>query len=302
MRYLIFILLFSISWASEFDTKWGPCTLEIYGGKIENIDAVKNLILTQTKLMVDEWGAVQHRPFSVYITANKADFYKKAKGPIPEWGIAVAKRNPDRIIIQAPHVSGISFSRLLEVVIHELNHVFLNRIKFSHTFPSWYKEGLAMRQADEFSFKHRLEISKAKWNNRLHYFNDLESFNRVKKSNSTLAYAQSAAMVYALEYYYGNDIHDKIIATMQQGSPFWKTVESITSHDKTDIQINMEIFIEENYNWMFLANASKLIFIFLPIILVGGFLYKRQRNKKILKRWEIEEELEKLNDENSHLD
>ncbi len=302
MRGLLFILLISLSWTSVFDTNWGPCTLEIYGGKIENIDAVKNIILEQTKLMVDDWGEVQKRPFSVYITASEADFFKKAKGPIPEWGIAVAKKNPDRIIIQAPHVSGISFSRLLEVVIHELNHVFLNRIKFNHTFPSWYKEGMAMRQADEFSFKHRLEISKAKWNNRLHYFNDLESFNRVKKSNSTLAYAQSAAMVYALEYYYGNDIHNNIISTMQQGTPFWKTLESITSHDRTDVQINMEIFIEDNYNWMFLANASKLIFIFLPIILVGGFIYKRQRNKKILKRWEIEEELEKLNDENSHLD
>ena len=45
MRGLLFILLISLSWTSVFDTNWGPCTLEIYGGKIENIDAVKNIIL-----------------------------------------------------------------------------------------------------------------------------------------------------------------------------------------------------------------------------------------------------------------
>ena len=225
---------------------------------------------------------------------NKKDFYAQAKGPVPEWGIAVAKRNPDRIIIQAPHVSGITFSRLLEVISHELNHVYLNRVKQSYSIPSWYKEGMAMRQADEFSMKHRIEISKAKWKNQLFYFNDLEGFNRVRKSNATLAYAQSAAMVYAMEYFYGDIIHASIIDAMQKGASFWEAIKKITGDNRIDVQINMEIFIEDNYNWMFLANASKSIFIILPFILVGGFLYKRQRNKRIINAWETEELLEQV--------
>ena len=175
-----------------------------------------------------------------------------------------------------------------------LNHVYLNRVKQGYSIPSWYKEGMAMRQANEFSMKHRVEISKAKWKNQLFYFNDLERFNRVRKSNATLAYAQSAAMVYAMEYFYGDIIHTSIINAMQNGTSFWDAIETITGDNRIDVQINMEIFIEDNYNWMFLANASKSIFIILPFILVGGFLYKRQHNKRIIDAWETEELLEQV--------
>jgi len=290
---LILFLCSTVS-AEQISTIWGPCNIEIFGGSIDRIYAIREKIMDDTQTMVDDWGAVTVRPFSLYITYSKKDFYAQAKGPVPEWGIAVAKRNPDRIIIQAPHVSGITFSRLLEVISHELNHVYLNRIKQSYSIPSWYKEGMAMRQADEFSMRHRLVISKAKWKNQLFYFNDLEGFNRVRKSNATLAYAQSAAMVYAMEYFYGENIHKSIIHSMQNNRSFWKAVAEITGDDRIDVQINMEIFIEDNYNWMFLANASKSIFVILPFILVGGYLYKRRRNKRILDAWEMEELLEQV--------
>ena len=39
-------------------------------------------------------------------------------------------------------------------------------------------------------------------------------------------------------------------------------------------------------------NTYKYIYIILPIILVLGFIYKNYKNKKILKLWELEEELE----------
>ena len=154
-----------------------------------------------------------------------------------------------------------------------------------------------MRQANEFSLRHRLEISKAKWKNQLFYFNDLESFNRVRKSNATLAYAQSAAMVYAMEYFYGDNIHTSIVNTMQNDSSFWDAMKKITGDNRIDVQIYMEIFIEDNYNWMFLTNASKSIFVILPFILIGGFLYKRQRNKRIMDAWKTEELLEQVDRE-----
>ena len=293
-KIFILILILSPGWGEEINTVWGPCNIEIYGGNIDRIVTIQEKIMRDTQTMVNDWGEVTIQPFSLYITYSKKDFYEQAKGPVPEWGIAVAKRNPDRIIIQAPHVSGISFSRLLEIISHELNHIYLNRVKQSYSIPSWYKEGMAMRQADEFSMRHRLEISKAKWKNKLFYFNDLEGFNRVRKSNATLAYAQSAAMVYAMEYFYGDKIHNSIINTMQNNNSFWDSIKIITGDNRIDVQVYMEIFIEDNYNWMFLVNVSKSVFIILPFILIGGFLYKRQLNKKIIDAWEIEEILEQV--------
>ena len=152
-----------------------------------------------------------------------------------------------------------------------------------------------MRQANEFSMKHRIQISKAKWKNQLFYFKDLEKFSKVQKSNATLAYAQSAAMVHAMEYFYGHSIHKSIIDFMQNGLPFWSAIEKITGDNQIDVQINIEMFIENNYNWIFLINSSKSIFIILPFIVILGFLHKKQQNKHIINKWETEELIEQVN-------
>ena len=49
-----------------------------------------------------------------------------------------------------------------KVIIHELNHIYLYRIPNHHSIPSWFKEGLAMRNSIEFSLTHKIEISKSK--------------------------------------------------------------------------------------------------------------------------------------------
>ena len=45
---------------------------------------------------------------------------------------------------------------------------------------------------------------------------------------------------------------------------------------------------------MFLFNKYNFIFTFLPIILIFGYIYKRYKNKKLLRKWELEDLLEDL--------
>ena len=160
--FYIFIV-FSITFPNVFPTILGECTLEIYDGKVEDLPEITQLILDESEKLIDEFGNVKSRPFSVYITSNMNDFLKKSSGPVPEWGVAVAKLNPDRIILKAPGLANISFVRFKEVIKHELNHIYLYRIPHHHSMPSWFKEGMAMRSSNEFSLLHKIEISKAIW-------------------------------------------------------------------------------------------------------------------------------------------
>ena len=104
------------------------------------------------------------------------EFYVKSKGPVPEWGIAVAKLNPDRIILKAPGIANISFTRMKEVIVHELNHIYLYRIQDHYSMPSWFKEGMAMRSSNEFSLLHKIEISKSQWQNKTLPLTQLQNF------------------------------------------------------------------------------------------------------------------------------
>ena len=73
---------------------------------------------------------------------------------------------------------------------------------------------------------------------------------------------------------------------------FQQAFESASNKELLDFQINFEIYLENNFNWVFLLHATKFVYAILPIILIIGFIYHRHRGKKIVKQWEREEQLE----------
>ena len=295
MHFIFFIFIISAQIFSDtFPTALGDCTLEIYGGRVEDIPEIVQQILDETENLVNEFGTVDSRPFSVYITSNMDDFREKSKGPIPEWGIAVAKLNPDRAILKSPGIANISFTRMKEVIIHELNHIYMFRIPNYYTIPSWFKEGMAMRSSNEFSLLHKIEISNSYWKKQTLPLQRLRNFSTYSKGRVKLVYGESAGAIEALEYYYGEDILISILNKMRLGSDFQQALESASGEELLDFQIKFELYLENNFNWVFLLRASKYIFVILPIILILGFIYHRRRGKKIVKQWEIEEQLEDL--------
>ncbi len=290
----ILLLLLSPIFADTFSTAFGECTLEIYGGQVDDIPQFVQLIQDETKNLIREFGQVQIRPFSIYITSNMKDFNEKTKGPVPEWGIAVAKMRPDRIIMKAPGIANISFTRMKEVMIHELNHIYMFRIPGYDTLPSWFKEGMAMRSANEFSLLHKIEISRFILKKqtipllRLKYIG-LYLHDRVK-----LAYGESAAAVEALEFYYGEDILINIINNLRENENFEEALYMSTGEKFIDFQIKFEQYLEANFNWIFLLRASRNVYVILPLILVLSFIYHHYRSKKILEKWAHEEKFETI--------
>jgi len=291
-RAIIFSLIFlNFGISDTFYTPIGECTLEIYGGRVEDIPDIVHLVKKESENLINEFGAIEIRPFSIYITSNMEEFHKKSKGPIPEWGIAVAKKNPDRIILKAPGIANISFTRMKEVIIHELNHIYLYRIPNHYSMPSWFKEGMAMRSSKEFSLVHKIEISKSQWQKNTLPLTRLQNLNTYSGGKVKLAYGESAAAIEALEYYYGSDVLIKILNNMREKIDFQKSLEYSSKDKLIDFEIKFEKYLKKNYNWVFLFRSPKYVYVILPIILVLGFIYHRYRSKKILKQWEIEEEL-----------
>ena len=181
-----------------------------------------------------------------------------------------------------------------EVLVHELNHIYMFRIPNYYTMPSWFKEGVAMRSSNEFSLLHKIEISKSNWQKQTIPLKRLQNIGIYSGGRVKLAYGESAAAVEALEYYYGEDILSTILKEMRLGFDFQQALQSSINQDFLDFQIKFEIYLENNFNWVFLLRATKFVYVILPIILIIGFIYHRHRGKKITKQWEIEEHLENL--------
>jgi len=284
----------NVAFPVSFNTALGRCRLIIFDDSTHDIKILEETIISYSQLVNKKYGDITPTPYTIHITKDIQAFYKQANGPVPEWGIAITKKNPNRIIMQSPSVARISFNRLIQVLIHELNHVYLNNVLNSRSFPSWFKEGMAMHESKEFSINHSVLISLARWNKTLFSIDELKNFNQINKNTSRLAYAESFAMFSSLNYYYGDNIYKNIITAMNQGDIFWEALTHVTADSKDDIKNNINSFLNKKYNWMFLLNSYNLIFLLLPLILIVGYLYKMYKNKKLLRKWEIEELLEDL--------
>ncbi len=196
--------------------------------------------------------------------------------------------------MKAPGIANISFTRMKEVVIHELNHIYIFRIPGYNTIPSWFKEGMAMRSSNEFSLLHKIELSRFIWKKQtipLPRLNNIASYSRDKVK---LAYGESAAAIEALEFYYDEDIIINIIGNLRDNHNFEDALDIAIGETFADFQIKFELYLEDNFNWIFLLQASNYIYVILPLILVLGFIYHRYRNNNILAQWEAEEKLNNI--------
>jgi len=78
MRNLFFLICFiCLIMADTYPTSMGKCTLEIYGGNVTDIPEIVELIQSEADQLVQKFGEVITRPYSIYITSNMNDFYKK---------------------------------------------------------------------------------------------------------------------------------------------------------------------------------------------------------------------------------
>ena len=116
------------------------------------------------------------------------------------------------------------------------------------------------------------------------------------KNQISLAYGESAASIESLKYYYGEKTPAKIIEVMKNGKSFIESLEYIINEEYIDFQIKFEVFIEDNFNWVFLLSSNRYLYSVLPFILILGFIFKKYKNKLKLEQWAIEEEIDNLNE------
>lgn len=287
--FLIF-MIWNFTFGSEsFSTEIGQCNFDLYEGQQIKNQNLQNLIINDLQKLVAEYGIVENSVFEVYIADKLVNFNRLAKGPVPEWGAAVARSNPDRIVIKGPGISNMSYSRLREVLRHELNHIYFFRKRGTVSVPRWFSEGLASDWAGELNLQKKILLSSALWENRSFSLEALRHFGQFHRDHARLAYAQSAAAIEAMRYFYQDDIIINVLNELKYESDFDTLFSRLTGDNGVEFLIKYESFLNENYRWLFLLKTSNLLFILMPLLLISGFMLKRRRSRKILDKWEKEE-------------
>ena len=287
---LIIYIFFNYIFSNQFDTSLGKCSIIINKKNKSELLSYQKLIQGESLKLITEYGPINKKPYQIIIPKTKKEFFKISK-TAPEWGIAITKSRENKIILQPASIANISKNRFNEIIIHELNHLYIHRLIDSGLMPSWFIEGMAMKFSNEFSYTDKIEISKSLWKQQIIPLDGLNNFNTKNKYVIKLAYAQAAAAINALEYYYGEKITHQIINLLKKKYTFWDALLKITGDDKIDFQEKYEFYITNYFLWIFLLKTPNMLFILFPFILILGYLIKKYKNKQIIKKWEYQEQL-----------
>ena len=273
-----FIILFNICIGTSIVTQMG--NFDIHSNSFKNNKNLQNQIILFSDYLVKEFGSIGKNNFTITIVNNKNILPHN----FPTWATGIAVNNS--IFIDNTKIN--SHVHLLKVIRHEISHLYQNKIKNSHTFPSWFKEGMAMAMAKEFSIDSRYLVSRALWMNCLLDLNDLDKFSTLNETEINLAYEQSLiAYEKIIKLFKKNSIQDILFKMNNENLTFHIAFEKV-------LNISVEDF-EDKYNqelntlWAVIFNKSNFWFFIATIILFIIFIAVKLRNRKIIKKWEIEE-------------
>ena len=239
-KKIILCILFFISLLfcnEKYISNWGPYSIENNSLNISN-DEIVPIINQHIKNMNLLFGVIPKSFFKIIIKSDNTKYSNTFN-----WSLGVTQGN--KIIIKDPSISHIKRDRFYQVLRHELNHIYLNRISKQHNIPRWFKEGFCMYYANESSLRNKLLLGD-KINNKEWF--DLRTINHKFYGNSkdqfNFAYAYSQSAVKNILDLYGEKSIQDIISYIKKDYPFDTAfnLSTLTTIDNYSKEIYTKIY------------------------------------------------------------
>ena len=284
---ILYILLFySLIFCNDnYHSNWGFYSIENNSLTIKNNDII-TIINNHIDNMNYVLGPIPKSSFQIIIKNDNIKYNN-----IFNWSLGITQGN--KIIIKDPAISHIKRDRFYEVLKHELNHIYLNRISNTNYIPRWFKEGFCMYYAKESNLKNKLvlgnNINNKDWFN-LETIDQKFNGNSKKQFNFAYAYAQ-VAVQHLIDLYGKGSIPD-IIYYLKQNYSFDKAFYLSTSETVNNYSKYIYKNIYKRYRWFNLIKFPNFLLVLAPLLLTIIFIMKKINNQKIIREWDLEEKLE----------
>jgi hypothetical protein len=155
---------------------------------------VEGIIEISAPKIARELGLDTIREIRVILAPDNQSFRYLHENKLPEWGAAFSELNSQLLGINAPFALR-SPRPLTFVVSHELSHLLLSQRVGGVRMPTWFLEGLALRQAREWDLSDTWELMNLAARMKLPDLEDLAGPFPPLRDEATLAYGESYVAV-----------------------------------------------------------------------------------------------------------
>lgn len=233
------------------------------------------------------------RRMRVYVAHTQEQFDGIQPGSPADWVDATAYPHRALIFLRAPRLRPGTAKPLEQVADHEITHVLVEQSFHGAPVPRWLHEGIAQVVAREYSEEITQAISKGMLGDNLLTLGELvEGFPR-DPLRAQLAYAQSADLVAFIRNEFGQESLQRLLREMAGGAPVRAAFRDATGQSLDQVDAAWRARLQQSQLWFPPLVSDSVWFALGGLVLVGGWLRVRRRNRERRAWMEREEELQR---------
>lgn len=215
---------------------------------------------------------------------------------LPDWAVGVAYPHRSLIIL----LKGTR-NDILKTFEHEVCHMLLGQAFGSgHNVPRWLDEGIAILIAKEWSTQRLATMSMAVLSGSLLSMDEITHRFPRDARRAELAYCQSFYFISFLKTNFGEKDFHGFLTTYSSCKDFrlalWKTYYLRWD----EIEQMWQEYLKVRFGWLPVLFSAGTVWFFASLVFVWGYLYKKQKARKKMRQWELEELLSDETDETIH--
>ena len=230
-------------------------------------------------------------PVEVYLAPTAAAFRSMQPGSPPDWADGTAWPRQGLVFLRSPAIRPGTAEPLEQVLLHELAHILVGRAFNGEPPPRWLQEGVALHVAGEMG-PDRMALLMRQFPSALLRFEALAEGFPDDPLTAQLAYAQSGDLIGMIAAEHGDAAVGRLVRELAAGEPMPVALRRVTGESP--------VTLEERWRarwtdpWQKLPSAAELLLYMGGIGAMGvAILRMTQRKRRILARWEVEEERER---------
>ncbi len=229
------------------------------------------------------------------VIAPDTESYREAQPRVhvPEWSVGAAFAGENLIVLLSPRAARGANKSIepLTVFKHEMSHIILGRALMGRRIPRWLDEGVAKLVSETWSSRKSLDMTVAILAGKkipLHKL--VRSWPKGEKA-ARIAYLESHAFA---DYLFRKAAIRDVVKSLRRGESVEEALFHATGVGILDLERLFDEFLDENYTWINIMADSRLIWSSMSLLFILVFIVTYFKNKRKLRRMELEDELEEL--------
>jgi hypothetical protein len=209
--------------------------------------------------------------------------------PPQSYAVAVSYTGQKMVLVSLRAPKTHIGTELGETLRHELTHVAVDDAfgAYPRRVPTWFNEGLAIHYSGEGSLVRRQTLLEAASMNRLIALTALDPNFADGSDNVDLAYAEAGDFIRFLMK--DSARFRSLTERTHNGSNFERSLTDAYGSDLRTLDYQWKKEIEQISNWMPGVVTGSVLWIAGAFVLVLGYVRRKFKDKRVVKRWTEEE-------------